>query len=126
MDFSFVIKSIFISFFVIILLFAISFASSQKLATSSNNFGVRNTTKESVNLGDLKAYDKITFNDQALILSTVENYLINNNIDIDNVEFDIAVNDDIVTITIRTIKGLFEKESIMDNTFSYQVVKRSD
>ncbi|HPE14365.1 MAG TPA: hypothetical protein PLT65_00805 [Bacilli bacterium] len=126
MDFSFIIKSIFISFFVLILLFAISFACSQKLVTSSNNFGVRNTTKESVNLGDLKAYDIITFSDQALILSTVENYLVNNNIDIDDVEFDIAVNDDIVTITIRTIKGLFEKESIMDNTFSYQIVKRSD
>lgn len=126
MDFSFVIKSIFVSFFVLVLMFAISFASSQKMMTSSNNFSVKNTTKEGINLGDLKVYDVVTFDDEVLILSTINNYLVNNNIDVDTVEFDIAVNDDIVTITIRTVKGLFEHESIMDNTFSYQVIKRSD
>lgn len=125
MNFSFVIKMIFISFFIFILIYALNFSGTQKDLISSNNFGVKNTTKESLNIGDLRAYDVVTYDDDMLLKSTIQNYLKNNNLNIDDVKFDIAVNDNIVTIRISTSKNLLDNISSSTNTFSYKIERSS-
>lgn len=125
MNFSFVFKMIFLSFFVFVLIYAISFSSVQQDLVSSNNFGVKNTTKEALNIGDLRVYDEVTFNDDILLNSTINNYMKNNNIKVDNVKFDIAVNDNVVTVRINTSKNLFSQISSGTNLFSYKVERGS-
>lgn len=121
MHFSFVFKMIFISFFIFILIYALNFSSTQKDYISSNNIGVKDTVKESLNIGDLRANDVVTYNDDILLNSTIQNYLINNNLRVDDVNFDIAVNDNIVTIIFNTNKNLFEQISKSSESFSYKV-----
>lgn len=125
MNYSFIIKMIFISFFIFILLYALNFSSTQKDLVSSNNFGVKNTTKEALNIGDLRVSGAITYNDTILLNSTIENYIQNNNINVDDVRLGIAVNDNIVTVRINTSKNLFDEISNSSATFSYKVERSS-
>jgi len=125
MNFSFIIKMIFISFFIFILIYALNFSSTQKDLVSSNNFGVKNTTKEALNLGDLRVNGVVTYNDNILLDSTIRNYLNNNNLNVDDVKFDIAVNDNIVTVKISTSKNLLDEISNSYAIFSYKVERSS-
>ena len=125
MNFSFIIKMIFISFFIFILIYALNFSSTQKDLVSSNNFGVKNTTKEALNLGDLSVNGVVTYNDNILLDSTIRNYLNNNNLNVDDVKFDIAVNDNIVTVKISTSKNLLDEISNSYAIFSYKVERSS-
>lgn len=123
MNFSFIFKMIFISLFIFLIIYSISFVSVQNDMLSSNNFGIKNVTKESLNIGDLRANDAVTFDDDILLESVINNYLKNNNLSIDKVGFDIAVNNDIVTVKIYSYKNMFEIDSNSVETFSYQVLK---
>lgn len=125
MNFSFIIKMIFISFFIFILIYALNFSSTQKDLVSSNNFGVKNTTKEALNIGDLRVNGVVTYNDNILLDSTIRNYLNNNNLNVDDVKFDIAVNDNIVTVKISTSKNLLDEISNSYAIFSYKVERSS-
>ena len=91
---------------------------------SSNNFGVKNVTKESLNIGDLRVSGAVTFDDDILLDSTIHNYLENNNLNIDDVALDIAVNSNIVTVRISTSKNLLNNKSNGVHTFSYKVGSR--
>lgn len=123
MNFSFIFKMIFISLFIFLIIYSISFVSVQNDMLSSNNFGIKNVTKESLNIGDLRANDTVTFDDDILLESVINNYLKNNNLSIDKVGFDVAVNNDIVTVKIYSYKNMFEIDSNSVETFSYQVLK---
>lgn len=123
MNFSFIFKMIFISLFIFLIIYSISFVSVQNDMLSSNNFGIKNVTKESLNIGDLRANDVVTFDDDILLQSVINNYLKNNNLSIDKVGFDVAVNNDIVTVKIYSYKNMFEIDSNSVETFSYQVLK---
>lgn len=123
MNFSFIFKMIFISLFIFLIIYSISFVSVQNDMLSSNNFGIKNVTKESLNIGDLRANDAVTFDDDILLESVINNYLKNNNLSIDKVGFDVAVNNDIVTVKIYSYKNMFEIDSNSVETFSYQVLK---
>lgn len=125
MNFSFIIKMIYISFFIFILIYALNFSSTQKDFVSSNNFGVKNTTKEALNIGDLRVNGAVTYNDSILLNSTIQNYLSNNNLKVDDVKFDIAVNDNIVTVKISTSKNLLDEISNSYAIFSYKVERSS-
>jgi hypothetical protein len=126
MNFSFIIKSIIISFFVFLIIYAVSFVSSQKAMLDSNNYGVKDTVKESIDMGYYRETGKIQFDQEQLLLSTIKNFLDNNNIKVDEVSFDIAIDEesDIVTVRIYTSKSIANSISKIDYTFSYQVVKR--
>lgn len=126
MNFSFVIKSIVISFFSLMIIFAISFVSSQKSILDSNNYGVRDTVKESINIAEYRKSGDIVFDSETLIKSTIQNYLDNNNVKVDEVTFEIAVDEenDIVTVNIYTKKDILSANSEASYSFSYQVVKR--
>jgi hypothetical protein len=80
MNFSFIIKAIIISFFVFLIVYAVSFVSSQKSMLDSNNYGVKDTVKESINMGYYRETGKIKFDQEQLLLSTIKNFLDNNNI----------------------------------------------
>ena len=123
MNFSFIFKMIFISLFIFLIIYSISFVSVQNDMLSSNNFGIKNVTKESLNIGDLRANNTVTFDDDILLESVINNYLKNNNLSIDKVGFDVAVNNDIVTVKIYSYKNMFEIDSNSVETFSYQVLK---
>ncbi len=123
MNFSFIFKMIFISLFIFLIIYSISFVSVQNDMLSSNNFGIKNVTKESLNIGDLRANDTVTFDDDILLESVINNYLKNNNLSIDKVGFDVAVNNDIVTVKIYSYKNMFEIDSNSVETFSYRVLK---
>lgn len=125
MDFSFVFKTIFISFFIFILIYVINFASTQKDLVTSNNFGVKNATKEALNLGVLRTEDVVSYDNEILLESTIKNYLANNNLSVDDVNFDIAINNNIVTVKIGTSKNLFDNTSNSYGIFSY-VIERSE
>lgn len=126
MQFSFIIKSLIISFFAFILIFAISFISSQKVLVDSNNYGVRDSVKESINIAEYRKSGNIVFDENALIKSTIKNYLLNNNINVDDITFEIAVDEtnNIVTIKIYTEKEMLNADSKANYTFSYQVIER--
>ena len=72
MQFSFIIKSLIISFFTFILIFAISFISSQKVLVDSNNYGVRDSIKESINIAEYRKSGNIVFDENALIENTIK------------------------------------------------------
>lgn len=126
MNISFVIKSLIISFFILMIVFAVSFVSSQKLLVDSNNYGVKDTVKESINIAEYRRTGNIIFDEDALIKSTIQNYIKNNNIVIDDVTFEIAVDEvkNIVTVKIYTTKDILNANSEASYTFSYQVIER--
>jgi len=124
MNFSFIFKTLFISFFMFMLIFAINISSIQQDIVSSNNFSVKNVVKESLNIGYLRVYDEVTYDNEILLSSTLNNYSFNNNYKFDNVDFDIAVNDNIVTVGISTGKSIFNKFSGATGVFSYKVERR--
>lgn len=126
MQFSFIIKSLIISFFAFILIFAISFISSQKVLVDSNNYGVKDSIKESINIAEYRKSGNIVFDENALIKNTIKNYLLNNNINVDDITFEIAVDEtnNIVTIKIYTEKEMLNADSKANYTFSYQVIER--
>jgi len=126
MNISFIIKSLILALTVFFILFAISFISSQKVMVDSNNYGVRDSMKESINIAKYRVTGEITFDQETLIKSTIKNYIKNNNINVDDITFEIALDEenDIVTVSIYTEKELFNSDSKANYTFSYQIVER--
>ncbi len=123
MKYSFVFKMIFISFFIFILIYAVSLVGVQNDLISSNNFVVKNTVKESINIGDLRVNNQVSFDQEHLINSLLVNYAKANNIKLNKVKFKIAINENIVTVKIYTYKNMFQIDSDSVEEFSYQVVK---
>ena len=126
MNISFVIKSLVLSLTVFFIMYAIFFVSSQNVMLDSNNYGVRDSIKESINIAKYRVDGEISFDEETLIKSTILNYVKNNNINVDDVEFEIALDEvnNFVTITISTEKDVFDANSKSSYTFSYQVVER--
>ena len=126
MNISFVIKAMIISFFTFMIVFAISFVSSQKLLVDSNNYGVRDSVKESLNIAQYRKSGDITFNEETLIKTTLSNYLKNNNLSLDDITFEIYLDEEtnIITVKIYTLKEMFNTNSEASYTFSYQVRER--
>ena len=127
MNFSYIIKAIFISFFVFMIIFAITFVSTQKQMVDSSNYGVRDSVKESINIAEYRRSGDIVFDKDTLIKTTILNYIKNNNISVDDVTFEIYVDEvnNIVTTKIFTNKEMFESNSKSNYTFSYKVEERS-
>ena len=126
MNISFVIKSLVLSLTVFFIMYAIFFVSSQNVMLDSNNYGVRDSVKESINIAKYRVNGDIIFDEETLIKSTIKNYVENNNINVDDVTFEIALDEinNIVTVTIITEKEVFDANSKSSYTFSYQVVER--
>lgn len=126
MNFSFIIKSVIISFFVFLIIYTTAFVSTQKASLDSNNYGVKDAVKESIDIGYYRDTGDIKFDSDTLLHSIIENYVKNNNIDLDQISFDVAVdeNTNIVTVRIYSSKNILGSTSDIDYTFSYQVVKR--
>lgn len=127
MNFSYIIKALFISFFVFMIIFAITFVSTQKQMVDSSNYGVRDSVKESINIAEYRRSGDIVFDKDTLIKTTILNYIKNNNILVDDVTFEIYVDEvnNIVTTKIFTNKEMFESNSKSNYTFSYKVEERS-
>ncbi len=126
MNFSFIFKALIISFFVMLIVFAISFVSTQNNMLASNNYGVKDSVKESINIAKYRVNGDIEFDQSQLIKSVISNYAKNNNIDIDSITFEIAVDEskNIVTVKLSTRKNLLNADSNSDYIFSYKVVER--
>lgn len=127
MNFSYIIKALFISFFVFMIIFAITFVSTQKQMVDSSNYGVRDSVKESINIAEYRRSGDIVFDEDTLIKTTILNYIKNNNISVDDVTFEIYVDEvnNIVTTKIFTNKEMFESNSKSNYIFSYKVEERS-
>lgn len=127
MNFSYIIKALFISFFVFMIIFAITFVSTQKQMVDSSNYGVRDSVKESINIAEYRRSGDIVFDKDTLIKTTILNYIKNNNILVDDVTFEIYVDEvnNIVTTKIFTNKEMFESNSKSNYTISYKVEERS-
>lgn len=126
MNFSFIFKALIISLFVMLIVFAISFVSTQNNMLASNNYGVKDSVKESINIAKYRVNGDIEFDQSQLIKSVISNYAKNNNIDIDSITFEIAVDEskNIVTVKLSTRKNLLNADSNSDYIFSYKVVER--
>lgn len=126
MNFSFIFKALIISFFVMLIVFAISFVSTQNNMLASNNYGVKDSVKESINIAKYRVNGDIEFDQSQLIKSVISNYAKNNNIDIDSITFEIAIDEskNIVTVKLSTRKNLLNADSNSDYIFSYKVVER--
>lgn len=111
-----------IGFFMFILVISLTVSSSQKQLIDSNNFGIRNSTKNAVEIGSLRVGEDLTINKDILISQILENYVINNNINCDEISFDVAVEDNIVTVRTITTKEIFGKKNETSSTFSYKLV----
>lgn len=126
MNIFFVIKSLIISLMIFILIYSVSLVSTQKNLIVNNNYSIKDSIKESINIAKYRVDGEITFNKEQLIKSTILNYIENNNMKLDNVTFEIYLDEDndIVTVSIYSEKDIFNKTSKADYTFSYQVVER--
>lgn len=111
-----------IGFFMFILVISLTVSSSQKQLVDSNNFGIRNSTKNAVEIGSLRVGEDLTINKDILISQILENYVINNNINCDEISFDVAVEDNVVTVRTITTKEIFGKKNETSSTFSYKLV----
>lgn len=126
MNFSYVFKALIMSFFVFILIFTVSFVSSQNDVLTNSNYGIKDSVKESIDIANYRISGDIKFDEKQLINSVIKNYVKNNNIKSDEVSFKIYVNENtnIVTVQIYSKKNLMSAESNADYTFSYRVVER--
>ena len=126
MNFSFIIKALIISFFVFIVIFAISFVSTQNNMLANNNYGVKDSVKESINVAEYRRSGDIVFDQSTLIKSVILNYAKNNNINVNDITFEISVDEakNIVTVKLYTSKSLLNSISKADYTFSYKVIER--
>jgi len=126
MNIFFVIKSLILSLMVFILIYAISLISTQKNVIVNNNYTIKDSIKESINIAKYRVEGEITFDKEQLIKSTILNYIDNNNINLDNVTFEIYLDEqnDIVTVSIYSEKDVFDKISKADYTFAYQVIEK--
>lgn len=111
-----------IGFFIFMLIISITVSSSQKQLVDSNNFGIRNATKNSVELGSLRVSEDLSINEDVLISQILENYVVNNNFNCDEITFDVAVQNNIVTVKTTTTKEIFGKKNETSSTFSYKLV----
>lgn len=111
-----------IGFFMFILVISLTVSSSQKQLVDSNNFGIRNSTKNAVEIGSLRVGEDLTIDKDILISQILENYVINNNFNCDEISFDVAVEDNIVTVRTITTKEIFGKKNETSSTFSYKLV----
>lgn len=123
MNFAYIFKIIFISLFVFILIFAISFISLSKVNVDSNNFNIKNSVKESINIGQLRVNDNISFDEQILVDSIIKSYYQNNKEISDNINFKVYKNGNIITVEIIKNKNILNNDSTVDAVFSYEVVK---
>lgn len=123
MNFAYIFKIIFISLFVFILIFAISFISLSKVNVDSNNFNIKNSVKESINIGQLRVNDNISFDEQVLVDSIIKSYYQNNKEISDNINFKVYKNGNIITVEIIKNKKILNNDSTVDAVFSYEVVK---
>lgn len=111
-----------IGFFVFIVIISLTVSSAQKQLVDSNNFGIRNSTKNAVELGDLRTGQDLSIDEDVLISQILENYVINNNFNCDEITFDVAVEDNVVTVKTTTKKEIFGKTNETSSTFSYKLV----
>ena len=123
MNFSFVFKSIILSFFIFLIVYAIGTASTLKVLVNSNNFGVKNSVKESLNIGELRATGNVTYDTDALKESVVENYKNNNPKSINDVDLKIYLNNNIITVDINNKSTLSGINNNINGIFAYEVYK---
>ena len=123
MNFAYIFKIIFISFFVFVLIYAISFISMSKVNVDSNNTNVKNSIKEAINIGDLRVNDNISFDEDILIDKILDYYEMNNKEMSDNVTFRVYKNSNIITVEIIKTKNVLNNDSIVEAVFSYEVIK---
>jgi len=126
MNFSYIIKSIILSLSVFIIIISIAFISTQKTFVDNNNYAIKDSLKESINIAEYRINNNIEFDINELIKNTIINYVQNNNINVDEVTFEISLDEEknIVTTTISTSKDLFNNTSKSSYTFSYQILER--
>ena len=108
-----------IGFFMFVLVISLTISSAQKQLVDSNNFGIRNSTKNAVELGTLRTGEDLSIDE------ILENYVINNNFNCDEITFDVAVEDNIVTVRTTTSKEIFGKVNETTSTFSYKLVENN-
>lgn len=117
-------STVLIGFFLFMLVIVMVVSSSQKQLVDANNFGIRNSTKNAVEIGSLRVNGDLSIDKETLINQVLENYVINNNINCDEIIFDVAIDEtnNIVTVKTTTIKEIFGKKSEASSTFSYKLV----
>lgn len=123
MNFAYIFKIIFISFFVFVLIYAISFISMSKVNVDSNNTNVKNSIKEAINIGDLRVNDNISFNEDILIDKILDYYEMNNKEMSDDITFRVYKNSNIITVEIIKTKNVLNNDSTVEAIFSYEVIK---
>ncbi|MDD3453551.1 MAG: hypothetical protein PHN42_04720 [Bacilli bacterium] len=124
MNFSFVFKSIILSFFIFLIVYAIGNASTLKVLVNGNNFGVKNSVKESLNIGELRATGNVTFDTEVLKESTLNNYKSNNPRNVNDIDFKIYLNNNIVTVNIISNNLMFNGNNNINGTFAYEIYKQ--
>ncbi|MDD2376357.1 MAG: hypothetical protein PHD15_02155 [Clostridia bacterium] len=123
MNFAYIFKIIFISFFIFVLIYAISFISMSKVNLDSNNSNVKNSIKEAINIGDLRVNDNISFNEDILIDKILDYYEMNNKEMSDDITFRVYKNSNIITVEIIKTKKVLNNDSTVEAIFSYEVIK---
>lgn len=122
-NFAYIFKIIFISFFIFVLIYAISFISMSKVNLDSNNSNVKNSIKEAINIGDLRVNDNISFNEDILIDKILDYYEMNNKEMSDDITFRVYKNSNIITVEIIKTKKVLNNDSTVEAIFSYEVIK---
>lgn len=118
-----ILKILIISFFCFILIFAINYISTQKNISDSKNYDIKNNIKKAINIGELRANDRIVIDDKILINEILTDYAERNKVDLDDISFEISLTNNIVTVTIMNSKNIFNNKSEINSTYSYEVMK---
>ena len=91
---------------------------------NNNNHGVKNTVKEALNIGELRATGNVTFDNEKLIESTIRNYSYNNPNQLNNIDFKIYLNNNIITVDINNKSTLSSIDNNLNSVFSYEIYKK--
>ena len=124
MNFSFVFKSIILSFFIFLIVYAIGCASTLKVLINGNNFGIKNSVKESLNIGELRVTGNVTYDTDVLKESVVKNYIKNNSKNINDVDFKIYLNNNMITVDINNKSTLSNIDNDINGIFTYEIYKK--
>ena len=110
--------------FIFLIVYAIGCASTLKVLINGNNFGVKNSVKESLNIGELRATGNVTYDTEALKESVIKNYKNNNPKNINDVDFKIYLNNNMITVDINNKSTLSNIDNDINGIFAYGIYRK--
>lgn len=124
MNFMYIFKVLIISLFIFLIVFTINFVGTSYTYVEANHSNIKNAIKQSINIGELRVNNTISFDEETLINEVLSNYVEENTELSDEITFNISQYENTITVEIIKIKDILNNESIVQGIFSYEVLEK--